>query len=142
MLRVNNIGEPGALFHSPFHGDMLHVRQVPVDASELTTDEVTPGGYLKPGVAFAVPAAGIDSGDPRVMLDTGDAVEGVTFEAAKIANSNSDDDLTAAGTIQVAIGTRGVVSRARMEEMLGRSLTADEVAGFGVGAESLVELGP
>jgi hypothetical protein len=138
MLRINNgITAEGANFHSPFNDDVLHVRQVPINASVLTSAEVTAGGFLKPGVPLTVGAtlaalvAGIAAGTARILVATGGVVEGVTIEAVKIAKSNSGTDLTAAGTVQATIGTVGAVSRKRIEEMLGRVLTAAEIAGFG-----------
>lgn len=135
MLRINNaVAAEGANFHSPFNGDLKHTRQIPVTASGLTSAEVTPGGFLKPGVPFgatiaAFPAA-LAAGTPRTLITAASSiVEGVTINPQRIAKSNSSADLTAAGTIQVTVGM-GEVSRKRIEEMLGRVLTANELAGF------------
>lgn len=137
MLRIDNaVSAEGQAFHTPFRGDMQNARQVALLASGLTTDEVTAGGYLKPGVILgaataAALAAAVKAGTARTMMTGADFVcEGVTFEAQKIAKSNSVGDLGTAGTVQVVIGTEGAVSQKHIEEMLGRVLTANEIASF------------
>lgn len=135
MLRINNaVTAEGQNFHSPFNGDIDHTRQVPILASGFTAFEVTPLGYLKPGVPIGTTIAGmaaaLAAGTARTLLGAAASiVEGVTFEAVRIAKSNSVADLAAAGTVQIVIG-QGEVTRRRIEEMLGRALTANELAGF------------
>lgn len=125
MLRVTTTAQSGARYISPFiqsHADPI---QVPLDATTLTSAEVTSDGYLKPGVIIGQAPGAVGS---LITGGGGLAIIGVTVELAKIAASNSGADLTAAGNVQVAVGTRGIVSRALAEEMLGRAYTADEVA--------------
>lgn len=127
MLRVTTTAQSGARYISPFiqsHADPI---QVSLDATSLSTDEVTADGYLKPGVVIGAAAGAVGALIPEGGA-AGLVVIGVTVELAKIATSNSDADLTSAGNVQVAVGTRGIVSRAHAEEMLGRAYTADEVA--------------
>jgi hypothetical protein len=43
----------GGLAHAPvFVGKIVNTDMVKVDISDLTTNEVDPDGYLKPGVPF------------------------------------------------------------------------------------------
>jgi regulator of RNase E activity RraA len=125
MLSVINKAQGGATYISPFiqrHGDP---EQVPVLASIFTANEVDQYGFLKPGVFLAKVA-----GASATLVGAAPAfVHGVTVEAQKIAATNSVADLAAAGTVQVVVGRRGLVSRAMVEEMLGRVLTANELAG-------------
>jgi hypothetical protein len=126
MLSVTVKTQSGATYISPFIQSHRDPEQVPVLASILTANEVTADGFLKPGVPFAKLA-----GASATLVGVAPAyVKGVTFELQKIAKTNSGTDLTAAGTVQVVIGTAGIVSRPMIEEMLGRALTANELAGF------------
>lgn len=59
-----------------------------------------------------------------------DVVHGVTIAPAKVAAGNAGGDLSAAADCFVAVGTHGVVNRDIAEDVLGRSYTSDEVAGF------------
>ena len=93
-------------------------------------------GYLKPGVAFTaagvlIPAAGVVFGVTPESLDVLHILpySGITFAAA----------LAAAGVQQLAVVTIGQVNRKIMEDNLGRVLTANEIAGFGL-AGCLIKL--
>lgn len=122
-LQVTATAAPGASPHSPFVGPMNHTMTVPVAVGALTTAEVDANGYLKAGVPFSAAGALVGAAVP---------VFGVTPEAIKVATTNAAADLTAAGTVRVTVGTVGQVNRALMESSLGRVLTANEIAGFGL----------
>lgn len=57
-------------------------------------------------------------------------IYGVTVEPIEVAASNSASDLDSANDIDVALAVEGIVNRPLVEDMLGRALTAVEVAGF------------
>lgn len=60
-----------------------------------------------------------------------ETVHGVTIAPVKVAAGNAGGDLSAATDCFAAVGTHGVVNRDVIEDVLGRSLTSAEVAGFG-----------
>jgi hypothetical protein len=66
----------------------------------------------------------------EVTGGTSDAVYGVTIAPVKVADGNGSTERNAATDCFVAVGTHGVVNRDIMEDNLGRSLTAAEIAGF------------
>lgn len=69
-----------------------------------------------------------DSYTIAVTAGATDRLYGVTVEAMKLVASNSDTDRV--GTFQVAVATLGLVNRDMVEDILGRVLTAQELAGF------------
>lgn len=129
MLRVVNTTQSGASYISPFHGAGPAAGatvQIPVDVSAFTTAEVDINGFLKPGV----PIRKIPGANGTLITAAAQYVFGVTIAPSKIATTNTAGVLTAAGVIQVAVATRGQVLRALMEEILGRALSANELAAF------------
>lgn len=120
-MTVTSTAANGAVPMDPFVGPHSHTHTVPILASGLTTAEVDTAGYLKPGVPLSAAGALVGASVP---------VFGVTVEPIKIAASSAAGDLTAAGTVRVAVATIGQVNRAIMEANLGRVLTANEIAGF------------
>ncbi len=89
-----------------------------IDVSTLSANEVDSKGYLKPGVPVN------KTGD----LVTAGFVYGVTIEATKIAEDNTD--LANTPDTFVAVSTSGLVNRDLVEDILGRPLSAAEIAGF------------
>lgn len=114
----------GQAHSNPFIGGVNHPAQIKVDVSGLTTAEVDQFGYLKPGVPLT--KAGILVGAAPAF------VYGVTFEAQKIVPDNPTDVTLAAVTLDpiITVNTVGHVNRDVIEDLLGRALTADEIAGF------------
>jgi hypothetical protein len=115
----------GGLAHAPvFVGEIRNTDMVNVDISDLTTNEVDPNGYLKPGVPFD------KSGN---LVGNGVAVWGVTIEPIRLPHATippTNASLAAdTGTCPVAVGF-GLVNRDAAEDNLGRAYTADEIAGF------------
>lgn len=110
------------------------VTQVVVDISTLTTAEVDAQGMVKPGLPLT--QAGI-------MVGAAVAVFGVTFEPVKRRTQTSfygaDNTNLAADTndFPVAVLTSGSVSKRAIEANLGRSLTANEIAGFDLAASKI-----
>ena len=120
----------GTVHGNPFVGPIDQTAHVKADLSALSTNEVDADGYLKPGVPLT--AAGI-------LVGTSPAyVFGVVPEAVKIAADNATATLSAATDCFVAVGTVGQVSQDIIEDNLGRSLTADELAGFNRAGSKLV----
>jgi hypothetical protein len=121
-MRVTNPAgtSSGTQLGHPWVGDVEGLIAIVIPMGALTTAEVDANGYLKPGVPFTRAGALVAAG----------AVYGVTIEAIKVANTNSAADLTAAGSQEVTVGTIGMVSRAIIEDTLGRVLTAAELTGF------------
>lgn len=130
MMSVTVKTQSGGTYISPFIQNHKDPETIPVVASIFSAFEVDTFGFLKPGVPLAKLAAGTGT-----LVGVAPAfVYGVTVEAQKIADLSTGltlaAALTAAGTVQVTLGRRGLVSRALIEEMLGRVLTANELAGF------------
>lgn len=122
----------GQGYGRPFRGKVEHTAQIPINVTALTTAEVDADGYLKPGVPFEA--------DGTLILAAAGIVFGVSIEPIKVAKSNSAPDLAAASAaFQIGLGTIGQVNRAIIEDNLGRVLTANEIAGFGL-AGSLIKL--
>ncbi len=121
-FRIENTLVGGRVYPRPFIGRVDHTHQFGVNIAALTTREVDAQGNLKPGVPFRDTGARISG--------AGQFVFGVVPEPIKVAKSNSNADLTAAGVVQLAVGTIGQVNRALIEDALGSALTADELAAF------------
>jgi hypothetical protein len=121
-IRVTNPAgtSSGTQLGHPWVGDVEGLIAIVINVPALTVAEVDANGYLKPGVPFLRSGA----------LVTAGACYGVTVEPIKVANTNSAADLTAAGVQEVTVGTIGMVSRAIIEDTLGRALTAAELTGF------------
>jgi len=90
------------------------------------------------GTAFAV-------GDRFDILLTAAAVGGtnslvfgVVPESVRVAASNATADMTAAGTVDLAVIVIGVINRHIAEANLGRAYTAAELAGFGPGCRVIM----
>jgi len=123
-ITIESTASEANTYGHPFVGPgAQYTDVVQVDISDLTLKECDVFGYLKPGVPFA------KAGD---LVGSGVPVYGVTLESIKIVTYTVTDALLAAdtGTVQVAVGTHGVVNRDIIEDNLGRALTADEIAGF------------
>lgn len=116
----------GGLAHAPVFVGKIHATDVvQVDISDLTTAEVDPDGYIKPGVPLS------KLGD---IVGAAVAVYGVTIEPIKTPHTTippTNVSLAAdVGTFPCAVGVMGVVNRDVMEDNLGRVLSANEIAGF------------
>lgn len=120
-LTRRSLMEGGEIYPLPFVGPYDHTHAISVDLSALTDDEIDADGYLKPGVPLT---------DDGALLGAGDYVFGVTIEPLKVADDNAAATIAALGSVDVALATIGQVNRAVVEDILGRALTADEVAGF------------
>lgn len=127
-LTRRSLATAGEIYPLPFVGPHDHTHALAVNVGALTTAEVDADGYLKPGVPLN--ASGALIATEATPGTTTDSVFGVTVEPIKVAESNAAADLTAAGTMDIALVTIGQVNRAVVEDILGRVLTADEVAAF------------
>lgn len=124
MIRITKKAG-GTSYGNPFISPVNHPANVLIDVSTLTTDEVDSKGYLKPGVPVN------KTGD----LVTAGFVYGVTIEATRIAEDNTD--LANAPDVFVAVATIAQVNRDIVEDNLGRALTAAEIAGFDAAGSKL-----
>lgn len=131
-IRITKLVTPGTGYNSPFVGPAEHPVMIPVSVAALTAAEVDANGFIKPGVPLS--SAG-------VLVGAGEAVFGICPEAVKIATSNSSADMTAAGTIDMTVIVIGAVNYHIIEANLGRALTADEKAGFGLAGSTIKMLG-
>lgn len=122
--------EGGQAYGSPFRGNTDHLASVRLDVSAMTAAEVDAFGYLKPGVPLT--RAGVLVGIAPAH------VFGCNAEATKVAASNAPADLAAAADRDVGVVVIGVVNRDVLEDILGRALTADEIAGFDRAGSKLV----
>ncbi len=130
-LTIVERNDGGPDFASPFIGPTPYTAPLIVDLTALTAFEIDTKGFLKPGVPF-------DSAG--VLIAVTEAVHGVVAEAIQFGTGNDTAALAAmpaAATVMVV--TIGQVNRAIVEDILGRALTADEIAGFAL-ASSLVKL--
>jgi hypothetical protein len=59
-----------------------------------------------------------------------DAVRGVTVEPVKVADDNESATIAGLGTVHIAVATIAQVNKDVIEDILDRSLTAAEIAGF------------
>lgn len=128
---ISNVAEQSTYGH-PFVGECLATDVVVLDISDLTTNEVDADGYVKPGLPLAKAGDTVGSGVP---------VYGVTLEPIKLTHATvppTNASLAAdTGTMQIAVGTHGLVNRDICEDNLGRALTADEIAGFALAGSNL-----
>lgn len=121
-LKRRSLLTGGSIYPNPLVGPVNHTHAIAVNIAALTTAEVDARGYLKPGVIFAA--------DGTLVGIAPDYAFGITVEPLKVATGNTAAELTAAGVVDVALATIGQVNRAVVEDILGRVLTADEIAGF------------
>lgn len=120
-------------YGTPFVGPVDHTVQLLLVLSGLTSDEIDEYGYLKPGVPFMKDGTTVGA-DP-------DYVYGVTIEAIKVADDNLAPTIAALANTWVSVATIGQVNKAAVEDMLGRALTANEIAGFTRAGSKLVLIG-
>lgn len=119
-------------YGSPFLGPVLYTVGINVAISGMSTAEVDANGVLKPGVPLQ--RAG------TLVSAVSQTVWGCVAEAKKVAKTNATADLTAAGTKEVPVVLIGAINRDILEDILGRALTANEVAAFGPQQGSLIRL--
>lgn len=129
----NTVTAGGQGYQDPFIGRSLdHTLSIATDITALSDDEIDSGGYLIPGLPLNADGE---------LLGAGDYVAGVVPEATKVAAGNDATSIAAAlAAHPVIVCNRGNVSRDAMEYNLGRSLTAEEIAGFTVAGSQLTLL--
>lgn len=108
---------------TPDSQDKVHVA---LDVSALSNAVVDEHGHLIPGAV-------LDRSDSSIPDGTADGAGVVVFEAVKLAEGNTAAELNAAQDRSIAVLARGAVNQNRMEENLGRSLTAAELAALEAG---------
>lgn len=124
MKVTNPLTEGTSVYALPFVGPFAeHTMPVRVSVAALATGEVDANGYLKPGVPLNR-AGG--------LVTTGVAF-GAVCGPTKVAASDSVTDRTAAGTVTVIVSTHCQLNRDALEDILGRVLTAAELAGLPAG---------
>lgn len=109
----------GEVHANPFIGPIGHPVSLRIDVSALTANMVDQYGYLKPGVlvqASGVPVNGVTQ-----------IAYGAVIEATKVADNNGAA-LATAPDIDVAVGLWVLLNRDILEDLLGRVLSADELA--------------
>lgn len=92
---------------------------VKVDVSALTNTQVDANGYLKPNVPLSLTGVTPSGATNEVPC--------VTVEAVKVSTDNSGGLATAVDPL-VACAVSGVLNRDVMEDVLGRVLSAPEIA--------------
>lgn len=130
-ISVTTPSGAGADYGSPFVGPVDHQASIGVDLSNLTDDEIDSKGYVKPGVPLTKAGA---------LLGAGDFVYGCVIGAVKVAADNDSATIAALGVIQIAVATICQVNQDALEDILGRALTADEIAGFDTAGSKVVLL--
>ncbi len=124
-ITVQPVAPVGLAYPVPFLGDTDATLAIDINLTELTAAELDANGVLKPGIPLRK--------DGHLLANAGDVVYGVTYEALKVAPSNSATDVAAAGTngvVQAAVVIRGALKQHVAEDVLGRPFTALELAGF------------
>lgn len=136
-VRMNkNISAAGVIYGRPVVGPANHTAQISVDITLLTANEVDSQGFLKPGVPFAANGILVGAAVPvfGIVPEPLDVLHIPPFTTLTFAAA-----LAAAGVQQLAVVTIGQVNRKIIEDNLGRVLTANEIAGFGL-AGCLIKL--
>lgn len=116
-----NVLAAGEAYPNPFVGPINHTARVVIDPSNFATGEVDAKGYLKPGTPLAADGT---------LVGLGEAVYGCVVEATKVAASDSAADRNAAANAPIVVALFATVNQDLVEDILGRVLTADEIAGF------------
>jgi hypothetical protein len=116
-----------------FVGPVDHPAPVEIDPANFTANEIDADGYLKPGVPLEA--------DGTLVGAAPAFVYGCNIEAVKVAESNSGADLAAADPVVVNVATICQVNRDLLEDVLGRALTANELAGFAAAGSRSVLIG-
>lgn len=112
----------GEIYPLPFVGPYNHTHAISINLTQFTSNEIDADGYLKPGIPLDAAGALVGIAPAYVF--------GVTIEPLKVADDNAAATIAALGSVDIALATIGQVNRAAVEDILGRVLTADEVAGF------------
>lgn len=120
-LSKRNVMTGGDVYVIPWLGPVDHTTALRVTAAGIGAANLDDYGYVPPGCPLAADGT---------LVGAGQQVYGATVEAVKIAKSNSAADVAAAGPVDLAVGTIGQLVREKVEDNLGRALTADEEAGF------------
>lgn len=108
---------------TPDSQDKVHLG---LDVSALSDAVVDADGFLIPGAV-------LDRTDASIPDGTADGAGVVVIAVTEVAASNSAADLTAASDRTISVLARGTVQQARVEENLGRALTAAELAALDAG---------
>lgn len=114
----------GSRYGFPFLGNIDERLSERLDVSSLfNTGLVDANGYLIPGSPLRLVAQELVP-----VSGASQKVRGLTFEAVKVAKSNSETDLNNADDVDVVVAVIGTVDRAIVENNLGRVLSANEVS--------------
>lgn len=130
-LSVTKTLQGGFDYGSPFIGPVDYRLGINVLLSGMTTAEVDINGILKPGVPLRR--------DGTLVSGAAQVIFGCVVEATKVATTNTVGALAAAGTKEIAVVWLGGVSRDILEDILGRVVSANEIAAFAA-AGSLMKL--
>ncbi len=107
-----------------------HVASVVVDVSALTTTFVDANGFLKPGVIFKA--------DGTAITGASQTAFGMVRHPIKVANGNDSTSLNAATDIPVPVVTSGIINQTLVADLLGRVLSANELAALVAGGSNIV----
>jgi len=132
-LGKREVNPGGELAPSPFVGPVDHTEQILLDVSTFDTEEVDADGYIKAGTPVQLTGA-VGTGPVKGALVTNaDQQAGVVFEGIKIAASNAPAVLAAAPNVEVAVAHMCAINRHRVEDILGRALSAAELSALNRG---------
>lgn len=106
------------------------VASVVVDVSALTTTFVDSNGYLKPGT--------IVKADGTLITGADQLAFGMVRHPIKVAAGNDSTSLNAATDIPVPVVTHGIVNQTLVADLLGRVLSANELAALVLGGRNIV----
>lgn len=115
----------GETYAPVFIGSILAMEQLPIDVSELTTDEVDADGWLKPGVAFKQDGTRPDGSGHVYAVNP--EPQNLHLDTVPPTNTSLGNDTK---TYPLGMGTMGTVNRDVIEDILGRVLSANELAAF------------
>lgn len=113
----------GVLYASPFE-ELAAPQTLTIDPTNFTADEIDDYGYIKPGLPLGA--------DGQLITVAATPVFGCVAEATKVCADNAAATLAAADPIAIVVYRQGAIRKTVLAEILGRVLTATEIAAFDV----------
>lgn len=107
-----------------------HVTSVVVDVSALTSTFVDSDGFLKPGTILKA--------DGTLITGASQTALGMVRHPIKVAAGNASGQLNAATDIPVPVVTSGIINQTLVADLLGRVLSANELAALVAGGSNIV----
>lgn len=117
-IKVRGLTTGGEVHSSPFIGPINHTVAIRVDVSTLTSVEVDANGWLKPGILL------LQAGTP--VTGAAQVIYGAVVEPVKLADDVAG--LASAPDVDVSVALFCLLNRDILEDIMGRALSANELA--------------